>query len=278
MSPESVTFHNIYGRGKGGYDVAVRVVVDGGATEVVDDRIRVAGANRLLLLVRIVPWKTPLPAEASDAWAYSAENPDFTDRAGRFEAVPDLSESSVVAYQTAEDAVALLPQLVQSLKGLETDYDQLFVPHRRQHADLFDRVSIDLGGGDDRAKTSEELLATAVREKRLPAELAEKIYDGGRYMFICSAGELPPNLQGIWTGSWHPAWSGDFTLDTNLQLATGRYELKKATSFHLMVLVQNCSFIQRAICSLAAFISATFSSSGFSCSSNRPYRRARLRW
>ena len=219
MSPDSVTFHNIYGRGKGGYDVAVRVVVDGGATEVVDDRIRIAGANGLLLLVRIVPWKSPLPAEASDAWAYSAENPDFTEGAGRFEAVPHLSESSVVAYRTAEDAVALLPQLVQSLKGLETDYDQLFVPHRRQHAELFDRVSIDLGGGDDRAKSSEELLATAVREKRLPAALAEKVYDGGRYMFICSAGELPPNLQGIWTGSWHPAWSGDFTLDTNLQLA-----------------------------------------------------------
>ncbi len=34
--------------------------------------------------------------------------------------------------------------------------------------------------------------------------------------------------------------------------------------------VQNCSSIQRAICSLAAFISATFSSSGFSCSSSRP--------
>ena len=63
------------------------------------------------------------------------------------------------------------------------------------------------------------MLAIAVREKRLPAALAEKIYDGGRYMFICCAGELPPNLQGIWTGSWRPAWSGDFTLDTNLQLA-----------------------------------------------------------
>ena len=47
----------------------------------------------------------------------------------------------------------------------------------------------------------------------------EKMYDAGRYMFICSAGELAPNLQGIWTGSWNAAWSGDFTLDTNLQAA-----------------------------------------------------------
>ena len=49
--------------------------------------------------------------------------------------------------------------------------------------------------------------------------LGKGSYDAGRYMFICCAGELPPNLQGIWTGSWNPAWSGDFTLDTNLQLA-----------------------------------------------------------
>jgi hypothetical protein len=47
----------------------------------------------------------------------------------------------------------------------------------------------------------------------------EKMYDAGRYMLLCSAGELPPNLQGIWTGSWQPAWSGDFTLDTNVQAA-----------------------------------------------------------
>jgi len=219
MTPDLVTFHNTYARGKGGFDVAIRVVVDGGQAKVVDGRIRIAGANGVLLLVRIVPWKTPLPPEASDAWAYSAANPDFTDRVGRFDPVPDLSESSVVPYGTADDAAALLPQLVRSLKTLEADYDTLFVPHRKQHAELFDRVSIDLGGGEDRAKTSEELLAIARRDKRLPAALAEKIYDGGRYMFICCAGELPPNLQGIWTGTWRPAWSGDFTLDTNLQLA-----------------------------------------------------------
>ncbi len=219
VTPALVTFHNVYGRGKGGFDVAARLILDGGSAEVVDDRIRVARANSLLLLARIVPWKTPLPPEASDAWANSAENPDFTGGVGRFEPVPTLGESSVVAYRATQDAASLLPQLVRSLETLEPDYDALFIPHRKAHAELFDRVSIDLGGGDERTKTSEELLAVAVRENRLPTALAEKIYDGGRYMFICSAGELPPNLQGIWTGTWRPAWSGDFTLDTNLQLA-----------------------------------------------------------
>ena len=47
----------------------------------------------------------------------------------------------------------------------------------------------------------------------------EKMYDAGRYMLICSAGEMLPNLQGIWSGSWTPQWSGDFTLDTNVESA-----------------------------------------------------------
>ena len=38
----------------------------------------------------------------------------------------------------------------------------------------------------------------------------EKMYDAGRYMFICSAGELLPNLQGIWTGSWNAGVVGRF--------------------------------------------------------------------
>jgi hypothetical protein len=53
----------------------------------------------------------------------------------------------------------------------------------------------------------------------MPAALLERMYDAGRYVFLCSAGPYtPPNLFGIWTGTWHPAWSGDYTTDTNLQL------------------------------------------------------------
>jgi hypothetical protein len=80
-------------------------------------------------------------------------------------------------------------------------------------------VTLDLGGGPDLARTSEELLDKAKNDNCLPPALMEKMYDAGRYMFICSAGELLPNLQGIWSGSWAPAWSGDFTLDTNVQAA-----------------------------------------------------------
>ena len=67
--------------------------------------------------------------------------------------------------------------------------------------------------------SSEALLDLAQKEQRLPAALLERMYDAGRYVFLCSAGPAtPPNLFGIWTGTWQPAWSGDYTTDTNLQL------------------------------------------------------------
>ena len=200
-----VTYHNVYVKGKGGYDAAVRIIS------------RDKGRDRLLL-IRIVPWKTPLPREQSEAWAYSSDNPDFK-RPGIFKPVPELAESSVVAYRTTGDAAALLPQLKESLTMLRTGYEALLEPHALEHAALFDRVALDLGGSADRAKTTEELLYLAKTKKCLPPALTEKMYDAGRYMLICSAGELLPNLQGIWTGSWEPDWSGDFTLDTNVQAA-----------------------------------------------------------
>jgi hypothetical protein len=124
-----------------------------------------------------------------------------------------------VAYRTAEDASALMPKLKESLRGVRGNYAALLAPHAKAHGALFNRVTLDLGGGAEREKTTEALLDAARTEKRLPAALMEKMYDVGRYMVICSAGELPPNLQGIWTGTWRPAWSGDFTLDTNVQAA-----------------------------------------------------------
>ena len=105
------------------------------------------------------------------------------------------------------------------MKRVSSRYDVLFRRHAQAHRKLFERVTLDLGGGVDRARTTESLLEEAAVTDTLPAALAEKIYDAGRYMFISAAGESAPNLQGIWTGTWKPSWSSDFTTDTNVQLA-----------------------------------------------------------
>jgi hypothetical protein len=65
---------------------------------------------------------------------------------------------------------------------------------------------------------TEDLIAKSRIGATNPA-LLEKLYDASRYNILCSSGALMPNLQGIWTGTWSPFWSGDFTMNGNLQTA-----------------------------------------------------------
>jgi alpha-L-fucosidase 2 len=112
-----------------------------------------------------------------------------------------------------------MEQLKTALSKLPASYEALLTPHAKAHGDIFNRVTLDLGGGSDRNLTTDELMDRAIKENTIPPALMEKIYDAGRYVFISSSGERSPNLQGIWTGTWQPAWSGDYTTNTNLQLA-----------------------------------------------------------
>jgi hypothetical protein len=203
-----ITCHCVYVKGKGGYDGAIRVVSKGGAQTSDGRSISVSGADSVTLIMRIQPWKTPLPG--SDAWPYSPDNPDFTSPkqlAGLYRAAK--------AYQPQ-----WMDDLNRSLDALPAGYDALFRPSAAAWGRIYNRVSIDLGGSTaERGMPSETLLDLAQKEKRMPAALLERMYDAGRYVFMCSAGpETPPNLFGIWTGTWQPAWSGDYTTDTNLEL------------------------------------------------------------
>jgi alpha-L-fucosidase 2 len=109
--------------------------------------------------------------------------------------------------------------LARELSLLQADYEILLSRHVKIHGEIFDRVRLDLHGGADRALTTDELLDRAAAEKRLSPALLEKIYDACRYVILSSSGDLPPNLHGIWSGSWNPPWHSDYSADANLQLA-----------------------------------------------------------
>lgn len=202
-----ITCHNTYVNGKGGYDGAVRVVAGDGVLAGGGQAITVAGATSVLLVMRIEPWKTPLPG--SEAWPYSARNPDFERETAT------RSQKAARSYQPE-----WMDGLIRELAARPARYEALFQPHAQAHGAIYNRVALDLGGSPaERGLSSEALLDLAQQEKRLPAALLERMYDAGRYVFLCAAGpDTPPNLFGIWTGTWQPAWSGDYTLDTNIQL------------------------------------------------------------
>ncbi len=115
-----------------------------------------------------------------------------------------------------------LDEMKSNLGGLAADYDALLKDHARIHGELFNRMRLDIGGGADHKRTTEELLEMSNYEKPNRA-LVEKEFDAGRYNIICSTGELPPTLQGIWGGTYVPGWASDFTHNGNVPSAIASY-------------------------------------------------------
>jgi alpha-L-fucosidase 2 len=126
-----------------------------------------------------------------------------------------------LALYTEEDEIeAAGAALRQRLRTLPADFASLLDRHRMIHSALFKRVRLDLGARGSSAQNTEDLLARAQQEQgALPTALIEHVFDAGRYAILSSCGAWPPALQGIWSGTWTPPWSGDYTHDGNLPIA-----------------------------------------------------------
>ncbi|MEP2774596.1 MAG: glycoside hydrolase N-terminal domain-containing protein [Luteolibacter sp.] len=110
------------------------------------------------------------------------------------------------------------PTAKSSLAALPADYDELLARHVPLHANLFNRMKLDLGGGADHQKPTEQLMKESTFDDMNLAWL-EKQFDAGRYNIICATGELPPNLQGVWGGTYVPGWASDYTHNGNVPSA-----------------------------------------------------------
>jgi hypothetical protein len=114
--------------------------------------------------------------------------------------------------------ISKLDKMKESLSGLPTDYQALLKRHAVIHGDLFNRMQLNLGGGEDHKLTTEKLLLKSTNQQ-LSKALIEKEFDAGRYNIISCTGELPPNLQGVWGGTYSPGWASDFTHNGNVPSA-----------------------------------------------------------
>ncbi|TDG36214.1 hypothetical protein EZJ43_09430 [Pedobacter changchengzhani] len=108
--------------------------------------------------------------------------------------------------------------ITNKMSALSTDYDVLVKRHAAIHGKIFNRMKLDLGGGQDRKLTSEELINKSSVENTNMA-LIEKEFDAGRYNILSCMGDRPPALGGIWGGTYSPAWSGDYTHNGNVPSA-----------------------------------------------------------
>lgn len=149
-----------------------RVVRRGGRAETEGYRLRIRGAQEIMLLVRTVPDRRAAP----------------------------LSTEAVAA----------------ALADIEPSYEALLAAHAALHGEIFGRCRLQLSPPEAQQRCSEDLQAGSSVGHTDPA-LVEKVVAGARYGIVSSTGKLPPALQGVWTGTWKPCWSGDYTLNGNVQ-------------------------------------------------------------
>ena len=111
------------------------------------------------------------------------------------------------------------PAIQAELAALPADYDKLLAAHAKIHGDLMGRVSFSLDASPaERAKATEDLIRPSKGQEYSPAQI-ERAFDAGRYNILCGTGYNPPNMQGIWSGTWRAQWGGGITVDGNLPSA-----------------------------------------------------------
>lgn len=125
-----------------------------------------------------------------------------------------------------------LPGLLRALEGFDGDYESALVRHRALHEPLYHSAELELeeadaAGGKNGAagiqtetsgRCNEELLQEALWEAE-SAELIEKLWHFGRYLFISGTREdsNPFALYGLWAGSYRPIWAHNMA-NENLQM------------------------------------------------------------
>lgn len=125
---------------------------------------------------------------------------------------PDRSPSA-----DGRDPSLLCAQTLCALGG--RGYEELREAHIADYRRLFDRVSLDLGRTANASLPTDERLRR-LREGGEDPGLFALFFHFGRYLLIESAraGDLPANLQGIWSDEVRPPWSSNWTLDINAQM------------------------------------------------------------
>lgn len=109
--------------------------------------------------------------------------------------------------------------LREELRTATDDYASLLAPHAALHGELFDRVSLDLGGSESTHQLSNEELLLDAYQGEVSTAMLEKMWAYGRYLLISSSreGSQPCPLQGKWCGSYRGYWTFNMA-NENLQM------------------------------------------------------------
>lgn len=130
-----------------------------------------------------------------------------------------------------------IDETLQPVKDLDETASQsdesLFNRHREDYQQLFNRVTIDLGGTDRSHLLMPERLQAAAEGASDP-QLAVLLFQYGRYLLISSSrpGTQPANLQGIWNDKLRPPWSSNYTVNINTEMNYWLAETANLSELH----------------------------------------------
>jgi alpha-L-fucosidase 2 len=127
------------------------------------------------------------------------------------------------------DTAALREELTASLDGLAHraaagGLTRIRADHEADHARLFDRVSLAVGGAPEEARApdpphTDERLRRHAAGAPDPG-LVTLAFQYGRYLMLASSrpGTLPAHLQGLWNAEIRPPWSSNYTTNINVEM------------------------------------------------------------
>jgi alpha-L-fucosidase 2 len=120
-------------------------------------------------------------------------------------------------YRTSADPVTAAAKDLQATKGL---FGPLFADHKRDHQELFRRVSLALDAGVSKLPTDKLRAQYGTGNAAADRQLEQLYFQYGRYLLMSSsrAGSLPANLQGVWNHHAKPPWNSDYHVNINLQM------------------------------------------------------------
>jgi len=100
-----------------------------------------------------------------------------------------------------------------------TGPEELEAAHTGDYRNLFQRVTLDLGGDELDSLPTDDRLEQMKLDSKDPA-LEALLFQYGRYLLISSSrpGTNPANLQGVWNEHIEAPWNADYHLNINLQM------------------------------------------------------------
>jgi alpha-L-fucosidase 2 len=120
------------------------------------------------------------------------------------------------------------------LRAAGSPYEELRDRHVDDHRRLFRRVSLDLGRTENAAKPTDQRLAGIAQGQADPS-LVALYFQFGRYLLMsCSRpGDMPANLQGLWSEHMKAPWNADYHTNINLQMNYWPAEVANLGECHL---------------------------------------------